>query len=144
MAERTAPPRFEHFPHAADMGVRGYGESLAAAFENAALAVTAVVCLPARVAGEEVVAIRCEGSDPELLLVDWLNAVIYEMAVRKLLFGRYEVEIRDGILNARAYGEPVDRKRHEPAVEVKGATYTALSVERRPDGVWVAQCVVDV
>ena len=30
-------------------------------------------------------------------------------------------------------GEPVDRQRHEPAVEVKGATYTALEVKQADD-----------
>jgi len=29
-------------------------------------------------------------------------------------------------------------------VEVKGATYTNLSVRQEPNGLWVAQCVVDV
>jgi SHS2 domain-containing protein len=37
----------------------------------------------------------------------------------------------------------VDPVRHEPAVEVKGATYTALRVQQT-DGHWLAQCVVDV
>jgi tRNA nucleotidyltransferase (CCA-adding enzyme) len=36
-----------------------------------------------------------------------------------------------------------DVGRHAPAVEVKGATYTALSV-RHTDGGWIAQCIVDV
>ena len=46
-------------------------------------------------------------------------------------------------LHARALGEPLERARHEPAVEVKGATYTALRVAPA-DGGWVAQAVVDV
>lgn len=35
--------RWEHFPHGADIGVRGFGPTMAAAFEQAALAMTAVV-----------------------------------------------------------------------------------------------------
>jgi SHS2 domain-containing protein len=31
-----------------------------------------------------------------------------------------------------------------PAVEVKGATLTELKVSRNADGLWTAQCVVDV
>jgi len=54
------------------------------------------------------------------------------------------VTLHGHALEARAWGEPIDRERHKPAVEVKGATYTALSVARRDDGTWVAQCVVDV
>jgi Archease protein family (MTH1598/TM1083) len=32
---------WEHFPHGADIGIRGWGSALAAAFEQAALAATA-------------------------------------------------------------------------------------------------------
>lgn len=136
--------RWEHFPHQADMGVRGYGSSLAAAFEQAALAMTAIVTDPARVASSVAVPIDCEAPDDELLLVDWLNALVLEMAARHLLFGRFEVSLQGRRLHATAWGEPVDARKHQPAVEVKGATYTALKVERADDGVWLAQCVVDV
>ena len=66
------------------------------------------------------------------------------MATRGLLFGRFEVRIASRKLVATAWGEPLDRKRHAPAVEVKGATLTSLRVAQEPDGSWVAQCVVDV
>lgn len=135
--------RWEHFPHAADMGVRGIGASKAEAFEQAALAMTAVVTDPAGVEPREAVAIRCEAPDDELLFVDWLNALIYEMATRGLLFGRFEVRLTDGALEATAWGEPADVARHRPAVEIKGATYTALRVARE-NGEWIAQCIVDV
>jgi tRNA nucleotidyltransferase (CCA-adding enzyme) len=114
------------------------------AFEQAALALTAVITDPADVEPRETIAIACEGPDPELLLVDWLNALIYEMATRRLLFGRFSVSLEDGRLFATAWGEPVDLERHHPAVEVKGATYTQLAVSRGDDGSWSARCVVDV
>ena len=41
-------------------------------------------------------------------------------------------------------GEAIDRARHEPAVEPKGATYTELKVMQQEDGRWCAQCIVDV
>lgn len=136
--------RWEHFDHGADIGVRGLGPTKAAAFEQAALALTAVVADPATVQARETVPIACEAGDDELLLAAWLNAIVTEMALRRMLFSRYEVEIGDGRLAARASGEPVAVARHEPAVEVKGATYTALRVARGDDGGWVAQTVVDV
>ena len=80
----------------------------------------------------------------ELLLVEWLNAIIYEMAVRKMLFGRFAVRIDDGRLEGTLWGEPVDVERHAPACEPKGATYTALRVAKNPDGTWSAACIVDV
>ena len=89
------------------------------------------------------VPIQCEAPDRELLLVDWLNALIFEMATRRVLFARFEVRV-DGRLVATAWGERVDTVRHHPAVEPKGATMTALRVARELDGTWLAQTVVDV
>lgn len=139
-----AEPRWEHFPHVADMGVRGFGPTRAEAFARAAEALSAIICDPTTIRPQQVVEIRCEAPDDELLLVDWLNALIYEMAIRRMVFGRFELRIDDHTLCARIYGEPVDRLRHQPAVEVKGATYTELKVAQESDGHFVAQCVVDV
>lgn len=137
-------PAWKHFHHVADIGVHGRGATLGEAFEQAALALTAVITDPAGVRPETLVEIDCDAPDTELLLVDWLNALVYEMATRGLLFSRFEVAIGDGALHARAWGEPVDRERHQPTVEVKGATYTELRVYRDADGGWNARCVVDV
>jgi len=135
---------WEHFPHEADVGVRGIGATPEQAFEQAALAMTAVIADPATITPTQAVAIEAEAPDVELLLVDWLNALVYEMATRRLLFSRFEVHIDGQVLRGRAWGEPADAAKHQPAVEVKGATYTALRVAQNPDGEWVAQCVVDV
>jgi SHS2 domain-containing protein len=147
LPDRSSPlpeTRWEHFPHAADIGVRGYGATMAAAFEQAALALTAVVTDPAHVALRRSVSIACEAPSIELLLVDWLNAVVLWMAIDNLVFGTFEVVISGTRLEGHARGEPVDIERHQPAVEVKGATLTALEVAEQADGTWLAQCVVDV
>jgi SHS2 domain-containing protein len=135
--------RWEHYPHEADVGVRGRGATRAEAFAQAAIALTAAVTEVTCVAPRDAVEIRCAAPDDELLLVDWLNAVVYEMATRRMLFSRFEVDIAGGGLAATAWGEPVDALRHHPAVEVKGATYTTLRVAREGDG-WLAQTVIDV
>lgn len=135
---------WEHFAHGADIGVRGFGPTKAAAFEQAALAMTSVVTDLEVVHATVPVNITCEAPADDLLLADWLNALVYEMATRRMLFRRFAVTIDEPHLQATAWGEAVDRVRHEPAVEVKGATYTALRVERLEDGRWLAQCVVDV
>ena len=136
--------RWEHFPHQADIGVRGIGASKAEAFKQAALALTAVITDPQALNASQKVEITCEDADDELLLVDWLNALVYEMATRKLFFGRFEVRLAGHRLEGRAWGDTIDVARHQPAVEVKGATLTCLRVGQEPGGAWVAQCVVDV
>lgn len=135
---------WEHFPHGADIGVRGYGETLAEAFEKAALAMAAVITDPAIINPTHPIEVTAEASDSELLLADWLNSLVYEMATRKMLFSRFVVDIKGQQLRATAWGEKVDTARHHPRVEVKGATYTELRVAQNEDGNWVAQCVVDV
>lgn len=135
---------WEHFSHDADIGVRGFGDTPEEAFSQAAMAMTAVICdvdtVEPRISRE----IHCEAPDYELLFVDWLNALVYEMAVEHMLFSRFDVQIDKTGLHATVRGEAVDRVRHRPAVEVKGATYTALKVEQGQNGQWVAQCVIDV
>lgn len=135
---------WEHFYHQADIGVRGVGANLSEAFEEGAMALMAVICNPQGVAQNKAVKVKCQCDDIELLFADWLNAVIYEMATRGMLFSRFEVEIEDGKLKGKAWGEKADPERHETAVEVKGATYTELEVKQNDDGSWTAQCVVDV
>lgn len=137
-------PAWEHFTHAADIGIRGTGRTLAEAFEQAACALTAVIVDPRAVVARQAVAVECAAPDPEILLVDWLNTLIYEMAVRHMLFAQFAVQTDGRKLTGTAWGESIDRGRHQPAVEVKGATLTELMVTQDSSGRWVAQCVVDV
>jgi SHS2 domain-containing protein len=135
---------WQHFHHEADIGVEGSGDGPEQAFEEAAVAMTAIITDPDSVACSERVTVECEAPDRELLLVDWLNALIYEMATRRMLFRRFKVEFDGPRLHGTACGEHLDRARHRPATEVKGATYTALAVYESPPGEWHARCVVDV
>lgn len=137
-------PHWEHFSHVADIGVRGIGRSKAEAFVQAAVALTAVVTDPARVRRETRVELSAEGGDDELLLLGWLDAIIYAMATRRMVFGAYDIALTDGGAVGHGWGETVDVPRHQPVVEVKAATFAELSVRQLPDGQWLAQCVVDV
>jgi SHS2 domain-containing protein len=135
---------WEHFSHGSDIGVRGFGRSLEEAFEQAAVALTAVVADVPSVKPVENVEVRCDAPDTELLLVSWLNAVIYEMAVRGMLFSKFHIALSGCSLAGALAGEKVDPDRHHVAVEAKGATVTALKVQRDANGQWVAECVIDV
>lgn len=135
---------WEHFAHAADIGVRGYGRTPDEAFAQTALALTAVITDPLRIQAHCAITLECRAPDLELLLVDWLNALIFEMATRHLLFCAFDVHIHGHHLHATAWGEALDIARHQPTVEVKGATFTELRVTANGPDAWLAQCVVDV
>jgi SHS2 domain-containing protein len=140
----NAKAHWEHFEHGADIGVRGIAPSVDEAFAQAAYAMSAVICDPSQIAARDCVTVACNAPDYEFLLVDWLNAIVYEMATRRMLFSRFEVTLSGGQLSGALWGEAVDIAKHQPAVEVKGATYTELKVAQDEQGQWVAQCVVDV
>jgi SHS2 domain-containing protein len=137
-------PSWQHFPHGADMGVRGIGKSKAQAFEQAAMALTALVTDPQSVCAEILVKIECNAPDDELLLVEWLNGIIFEMATRKMLFARFAVNLDGNRLKGMAWGEAIDLTKHDAAVEPKGATCTSLEVCQEESGCWRAQCIIDV
>jgi SHS2 domain-containing protein len=135
---------WQHFAHGADIGVRGHGATQAEAFAEAALGLTAVVTDTAGVQPLRTESLQCEAPDPELLLYEWLNALVFQMSTRRSLYSKFDLRIRGLRLEAAIAGEPVDVARHEPAVEVKGATMTELSVRQDDSGGWIAQCVLDV
>ena len=133
-----------YFPHDADVGICGIGPSLEKAFEQAALAITGIITDPTNINLAESITIECAAPNIELLLVDWLNALIFEMATRGMIFGDFSVDIDGCRLHGIARGEPISVERHNPAVEIKGATLTELCVREDRPGEWRAQCVVDV
>ncbi len=145
---------WEHYSHPADMGIRGFGPTKEQAFAQAALALTAIITDLQTVEPREAVEIICEEQDDELLFVRWLNALIYEIATRGILFSKFKVNIKDNQLIAKAWGEKIDLKKHHPAVEVKAATYADLKVQQfgpeltaegqNKNGNWLVQCIVDV
>jgi tRNA nucleotidyltransferase (CCA-adding enzyme) len=135
---------WEHFHHGADIGVRGIGGTLEEAFAQAAKAMTAVVTDLDKVSAKKIISVTVRAADKEFLFYDWLNALIYEMAVSGMLFCDFRIKIANNILEAEVFGETVNREKHQPAVEIKGATFTELSVTQRSDNSWVAQCIVDV
>jgi len=79
----------------------------------------------------------------EFLLFDWLRELLFHFDSEHLLFGRFEVGIRNGNLTGLAWGEPLDRTRHELEHEVKAITYHGLRVEKMADG-WLAEVIVDI
>nr|WP_199741535.1 archease [Legionella septentrionalis] len=88
--------------------------------------------------------INCKAPDAEILFIDWLNAIIFQMDARQMLFSEFQVHITPAMhLTAVIKGEKINRLKHQPAVDVKGATYNELHVVKKKKQ-WIAQCVVDV
>ncbi len=138
-------PGFETFEHGADIGIRGVGQSLEEAFVNAAKALFSLMVLNLdEVRREKEVHVKAQGESLEELFLDWLNGLLAQAGIENLVLAEFSCQIKPGyVLRGSAWGERIDPERHELGEEVKGATYTLLKVEKT-DGLWVAQCVVDV
>ena len=135
---------YETFDHTADLGLRIRAPDLNTLFAEAAEALFAAVVedLDA-VRPDQPIDVRVEGQDREYLLFDWLKALLYHFDAEHLLFRRFEVRVGEGGLEGRAWGEPLDRARHELSHEVKAITYHGLRVEPTADG-WLAEVIVDI
>ena len=131
---------WEHVPHDNAIGVRGYGANPEEAFEQAALALAAILT-KVPVDPKIAVTVVCEATDDELLLAEWLDAVIYEMAARRMVFGRFSVTIRGRRLYGTAWGEPVRGKRD--GVPDPRVTLSGMQIKRDPTGTWMAGCIVE-
>src|SRR4030042_5075274 len=103
---------WEHFAHQADIGIKATAESLSEAFQDAAVGLTAIIAEPKKIECADEVEINLVSDNTEMLFYDWLNAVIYEIATRHMLFGRFEVEIDDLKLSAKMWGEKIDFQKH--------------------------------
>lgn len=135
---------YETFEHTADVGLRIRGPDLESVMIDAARGLFSLIVVdPTSVRLAESVTFEIKGEDPDLLLFDWLNELLYTFDTRKLLLTDFHVTLSDGQLNATARGEPLDRSRHQLDHEVKAITYHGLKLECTSDG-WLAEVVVDI
>lgn len=135
---------YETFDHTADLGLRIRAADLNELFAEAACALFAVLVEDlATVAPVQRLDLTIAGSDREYLLFDWLKELLYRFEVEHLLLSRFLVQVGADSLHGSAWGEPIDRQRHELAHEVKAITYHGLRVEPTPDG-WLAEVIVDI
>ncbi len=138
---------FEYLDHTADIGIRGIGKTVEEAFVEAARAIFNLMVDLEEVIPEKEVHVTVEARQLDLLLVEWLSALLAKKDLEGLLLARFHVELREmenGFsLQGVGWGEPFDLKRHQPKTEVKGVTYAGLRVQRE-DERWLAQCVVDI
>jgi SHS2 domain-containing protein len=134
---------FEVIEHTADIGIVARGKGLEEAFANAALGLFSLITDLDTVREMTSRELAAQARDPEGLLVEWLNGLIYLFDVENLLFSRFEFqELLPTRLAARAYGEKADLSRHPIKMGVKAATHHMLKVEKG-DG-YLVQVLFDI
>lgn len=135
---------YELFEHTADLGLRVRAPDLDTLFAEAATCLfSAVLEDVSAVEPRQSVTVELSGTDREFLLFDWLRDLLLKCDADHLVFGRFEVKVRDDGLTGTARGEPYDPARHMLAHEVKAITYHELKVVHDGDQ-WLAEVIVDI
>ncbi len=139
-----APQKYIHLEHTADIWIRVSGRDAVELFANAAFAFFDIVADLSSVGEAESSAVRAEAADRELLLVAWLDELLFRFETDRMIFKRFEiVELDDRHIAAKAYGQRYDRSRHRLKVEVKAVTYHQLAI-RKVDDHWEASVIFDI
>lgn len=138
---------FEYFEVTAEVGIRAWGKSLSEAFAEAARALFELMVDTKSVRPQHTISIALSAESLELLLADWLNRLILERDRAGYVFSAFHVKITSHgqgfALTGEIAGEPLDRARHDPRIDVKAVTYNTLHVLEQPDRVQV-ECVLDI
>ena len=128
----------------ADIGIQVSSDNLPGLFETAAEGLFDLICNRIRIVNRQALPIQVEAEDISLLLAAWLNELIWLHDCYSILFNRFQIVLlTDQTLSALAWGEKLDRSRHELYHEVKAATYHRLKVEKTSEGC-IGQVIFDI
>lgn len=89
-----------------------------------------------------------KAGEPERLLHDFLQELIFLKDAELLLFREYELKVRktrEGlVLDAVAKGDTIDPKKHNLLVDVKAVSWHHFKVEKVGESGWKAVVIIDV
>ena len=124
---------FEELSHTADVRIRVKAPTLDLLFSDAFVALMQTLFGKNR-SGGLTRTLQIEAQDRESLLMDFLSDVLFVCEVEGLVFRHADVTIAGNSLNAVMDGEPFDRTRHAEGTEVKGISYSGLSITQDTNG----------
>jgi SHS2 domain-containing protein len=131
---------YEVFEHTADIGLRVHAADLPGLFTGAADALFSLIS-PGAASDGEPRHFAVAGDDPELLLFDWLNDLLFTSSTDDVVLTDIELRVDSEGIDAVAVARPVEAA--DVLREVKAITYHGLSV-RRDGNEWLAEFIVDV
>jgi SHS2 domain-containing protein len=140
---------FRIVEHTADKGLEVEADTLPELFATAARGLFHLMTDPDRYPPTEQTEIVIRAPDREMLMVRWLNELLYQFEVYHWLFARFdEVTIEESAdgwqLQARAGYRPITPETMEwEGAPVKSVTYHGLILQQQ-EGRWFLRFYVDV
>jgi SHS2 domain-containing protein len=130
--------RYQLIEHTADIGLIACGQNLAEAFSNAAYGMFSIITDLRKVRRVEAREVELQEKNPEDLLFEWLNHLIYLFDAEQFLSKLCDIrEFDNHKIRAICYGEKADLSRHKMKLGVKAATYHMLKVDPEKNQVQV-------
>ena len=123
--------RYELIDHTADICIKAYGDNISEAFENAAIAMFDIITDNSKVDSIGEYDIELDAPDLEQLLVDFLSELLFLNTAKNIVFGSFNVKIKDKNLSAKVFGEEYNTSKHKIGVEIKAVTYHMLEVNNK-------------
>ena len=141
MASQNAGPAggFREVEHTADWALEVWAPSLEALLEQAARGMYALARTRLKPEPRVTRTFTLPFEDPETLLVDFLNELLYLEEVEGLGFDTFHLRLQNGELKVQVEGAPIEGMEKL----IKAATFHNLRIEQRPEG-WWATVVFDV
>ena len=141
---RIVEKPFEVIDHTADIGIVAYGADIKQVFANAALGLFNLMAdldgFKENVRRE----VELSAEDVEILLVEWLNELIYIFDVEHIIFKKFEIEkLTSTEIKARCFGEKIKPRKRKLKREIKAATYHMLKINKE-DGGYKVQVIFDI
>jgi len=133
---------FEEVPHTADVKIRARAPTLEILFSEACEALMQIMYgteRRAQVSAE----LDVDSRDTESLLADFLSEVLFRSEVDGLVFSKAVVRITGTHLHAVLQAEPFNPARHTGGTEVKGISYSGMSVTKDTNG-YMLEILFDV
>lgn len=135
---------FEVIDHTADIGIIAYGNDYSELLANAARGMVSLMIDTDSIEINASKSIVLADADIIALLVKWLNEIIYEFEVERILYKDFSIVLKgDVALQATCYGERYNPRKHILLREIKAATYHDLHVENF-NGIYMAKIIFDI
>lgn len=131
-------PGFTILEHPADMGIEATGETLAEAFEQAALGMMSIILDVSSVEKKETRSIHLQAGDIEQLLVKWLTEILYLYDGQQFVPCSFSIHtLNETKLEAIISGELLQPEKHQTKLDVKAVTYHQIFIHNENDNALV-------
>jgi SHS2 domain-containing protein len=116
-----------------DVVFEAYGKDKKELFENAAFALSSVICQAEKVKPLMSKEIEVRGEDLKDLMFNWLQKIIEMVDIENVFLSKFEVrEVKNTHIKAICYGEDADPRKG--GTLVKSVTYYKFNVEKTNRG----------